>query len=559
MPSAAATSAGRVPRLLDDAPTGTGQVFTAQFFFLSALALPIAAVVVVGAEIDETLFASMLALAGLTAILSGVQGRTQAWESWALALPVLDILVCLGLYVAAPGAGFAVLLALPVAWIVSSHEWQVASVVVATTAVSVLLVPVGRVTEGTPWAQAGLPAAANVVILLVLVTLAARARTRRSGAQRQLLRRQTQMLTSALERATMQEGVLSEVLDAIDVVVLTIGPEGTVDTHNRAADTLARRLGGRSVADLASIPLYGADRVTPVPPGEGPFARTRSARLVHDVLWLGHPGENRIALSVSQRGVGEAGGRSVVIARDITSEVVTTDERDDLVTSISHEIRTPLSSILGYLELVLEHDDLDAEVREMVQVALDNTERLITISQDFLSARSTSSSSTMTLSPEPCVPALLVGQAVEMMRPVALERLISLVVGPLDHAEIDADPLRLRQVVDNLLSNAIKYNRFGGRVNIDLEPGADGGLVLRVGDNGRGMDEHDQQQLFTRFFRADAARASGVAGSGIGLSITREIVDLHHGTIDVSSRVDEGTTVTVHLPGTPLHSPEEQP
>jgi signal transduction histidine kinase len=107
-------------------------------------------------------------------------------------------------------------------------------------------------------------------------------------------------------------------------------------------------------------------------------------------------------------------------------------------------------------------------------------------------------------------------------------------------------------VIDNLLSNAIKYNRDGGDVDVigtSREDAIQGPLVeLAVRDTGRGMTPEEMRRLFERFYRAPSVRQSAVRGSGLGLNISRELIELHFGTIKVTSAVDLGTTMTVTLP-----------
>jgi two-component system phosphate regulon sensor histidine kinase PhoR len=111
----------------------------------------------------------------------------------------------------------------------------------------------------------------------------------------------------------------------------------------------------------------------------------------------------------------------------------------------------------------------------------------------------------------------------------------------------DVDPGRVRQVVDNLVSNAVKYTDTGGTVAVRLRLAAGAG-VIEVSDTGIGMDESDLEELFTPFFRTEAARERHTPGVGLGLGICEAIVVAHGGGIEVASVVDGGTTFTVTLP-----------
>ena len=122
-----------------------------------------------------------------------------------------------------------------------------------------------------------------------------------------------------------------------------------------------------------------------------------------------------------------------------------------------------------------------------------------------------------------------------------------MVEGNLCHETVLGDPLRLGQVVDNLVSNAIKYTEAGGSVTVEMNCNRKE-ISLRVSDTGHGISEEDLQGLFTRFFRAEHARRSGLPGVGLGLAISQELVKAHGGTIGAQSQLGRGTTMTVTMP-----------
>ena len=112
---------------------------------------------------------------------------------------------------------------------------------------------------------------------------------------------------------------------------------------------------------------------------------------------------------------------------------------------------------------------------------------------------------------------------------------------------VTADRGKLKRVLDNLVSNAVKYGKPGGEIHFSAEE-YEGGLVLQVTDNGKGISPQALHHIFDSFFRADAARTSSVPGSGLGLAICRSIVDSHHGKIWLTSEEGEGTRAFVYLP-----------
>ena len=141
----------------------------------------------------------------------------------------------------------------------------------------------------------------------------------------------------------------------------------------------------------------------------------------------------------------------------------------------------------------------------------------------------------------------IVAQAIQGQTIAAGERGIEIdnrVTGPMP---LEADGFRLRQVVDNLLSNAIKYNVEDGRVDVSVSAAGDT-IDLVVSDTGIGLSELEQSKLFERYFRAEGVRQSTIHGSGLGLTISRDIIRRHGGDLTVSSAIGVGTTFTATIP-----------
>jgi len=133
---------------------------------------------------------------------------------------------------------------------------------------------------------------------------------------------------------------------------------------------------------------------------------------------------------------------------------------------------------------------------------------------------------------------------VESVRPLADERGVKILCD-LPPLQIVGDSERLAQVITNLLTNAIQYNQPNGEVRVQV--GSQGGLaVLTVSNTGQGIGSEDLPRVFERFYRADKSRSTG--GNGLGLAISKAIVEAHGGTIEVASKENAGTTLTVHLP-----------
>lgn len=544
---------------------GASEVFSAQFFFLTALAPPAVVASLSSAVTHPTFFTAAVVLAGTAALLATLVGsqRHQTLAA-ATALAVLDVSICVLMFIAVPGTGFFVLAVLPVTWMAIMVRRALSVAVLAYSLVALLVALGAKDALGDqPW-QAGIATALNLGMLLSLSSWAGSRWTRRTRTQLRLLDNQTRLVAAALDTARGQEKVLAEVLRSVDIAVVTIGPDGST-LSNRAAEQLARQVGAVDAASaMRHGPFYAMDGTTLVDVETSPVQLALAGSTVEDaLLQLGRPGPHQVPINVSVRRVVDGDSlRLVVVARDVTAEIDAARARDDAVAAVSHEIKTPLTSVLGYLDLALAEPNLEDDTRDLLEIALRNTERTLNLSRDFLAARTREPAAGLQIVAETCRPVDLVRQAVDDVRPAAVQRLVSIVLTPSTDAEIDADPLRFRQVVDNLLTNAVKYNVFDGRVEVvvrDATRSADGdgdgdgreetsGVEVQVSDTGAGMDEQARAGLFTRFYRTDEARSSTVQGTGLGLSIVHDIVEAHHGTIDVQSDVGVGTTVTVWFP-----------
>ena len=510
---------------------------------------------------DSAAFFFGLVLALWVTIGSAIVPWLQFAHRWQMLVPMLDIVAIGMLRIAEPGAGFGIVMIFPVIWLATSFGR--AGFAAGPSLVTIMLgLQVGLDQLGiyvSPNGTTSPVAAASLAVALTFVAAVTWATSARVESQRVLLRRQATMLEAALTRARVQESTLRAAFDSVEFAVISLDRTGQIVTSNRATRALLADLGLPENTPWDRFPLYKADKVTPVVPAEFPHLRAlRGTDVDGETYWIGHRTGTRFTIDLTARLLHDQDGgidRVVVVLRDISAEIRAITDRDDLVTSMSHELRTPLSSILGYIDLALESDDLPGEAREMLDIALANAQRLNSLVSDLLSARSTSPANAIVLRLAPCNVSDLVNESLDAIRPLSTERLIS--VRRDISAGVDAvvDAFRLRQVIDNLLSNAIKYNRIGGRITVtvtatvhDDRPAAE----IRVADTGRGMTLEERRGLFERFYRAESVRGSSVHGSGLGLSISREIVVLHDGTIEVDSEPDRGTEVTVTIPRKPI-------
>jgi signal transduction histidine kinase len=221
--------------------------------------------------------------------------------------------------------------------------------------------------------------------------------------------------------------------------------------------------------------------------------------------------------------------------------------KDEFVSLVSHELRTPLTSIRGYLELLLdEGGDLTPEQERFLKVVDRNSQRLLELVGDLLLLAQIDAGK-FEIEFDEVDLARVVNESVEACRPLAESRKVSLAASICTLRPLLGDRARLAQVLDNLISNAVKFTPARGRVEVRVS--SDGRrAVVEVEDTGLGISAEEQPRLFERFFRSSQATANAIPGTGLGLTITKAIVERHHGRITLESQEHVGTTVRVEIP-----------
>ncbi len=215
--------------------------------------------------------------------------------------------------------------------------------------------------------------------------------------------------------------------------------------------------------------------------------------------------------------------------------------RRDFAAEVAHEVRTPLAILRSQIEAI-QDGVVDPDAPTVASLH-EETLRLTRLMGD-LETLASAEASGFSLSPQRTALRPLLEEVTRGFQPRFDEAGVSL-RSELDDVAADADPNRMRQVVSNLLSNALKFTPSGGSVELVLRPIGEQ-AVIRVADTGPGISSEELPHVFDRFFRGHGVRASG---SGIGLTVVRELVEAHGGSIEVSSEPGAGTAFTVRLPG----------
>ena len=222
--------------------------------------------------------------------------------------------------------------------------------------------------------------------------------------------------------------------------------------------------------------------------------------------------------------------------------------KTDFVSTVSHELRTPLTAIRGALGLVLAGTTgpVGTKTRDLLQIGLQNTERLIRLINDILDVERIESGH-LFVRREPCELADILRTTVESLRTLAMESHVTLEIEAEASAVVTGDPDRLVQVFTNLISNAVRFSPRGESVTVTLKTTATS-VVVFVSDRGPGIPLEFRRRIFGKFQQAESNGSAG--GAGLGLAIVRAIVERHGGSIRFDSAPGHGTTFITELPYT---------
>ncbi|MBD7996063.1 PAS domain-containing protein [Arthrobacter sp. Sa2CUA1] len=519
-----------------------------------ALLLPIVYVVKPAAYLNPEFLAGL----GMVAVLS-VLTVAVPWDRCFnlafLLIPILDFVAIAALYrgVQPSVPGMTALAAFPVLWLAWSGVAPRRAALIAFS--GALLVACAPLLGDTDILPEDVLRQALVPLVLLLVYLAAALTVQDAAGHQLALEEKDRELKRSLQDSRRRAQLLDGVLDTIDVGVVVLARDGHIMLmNNRQLATHQLAVPAEAEGYLEpDMLVYELDGITPVPAEDRPIARSMRRETFSDyILWVGRGPEQR-AMSVSARPLldeqGEFNG-SVLAFSDVTDMLRALRAKDDFVASVSHELRTPLTSIIGYLDLALmeaEDQQLQGPLVTSLNVVQRNAERLLVLVADLL----TTALDTVHLErTELSIRELALAAADSAKRRTDAADIRIRVDAP-EEVCACVDSVRIQQVLDNLLSNAVKYSPGGGTVTIRTWE-ENGSAVLEVADEGIGMSDAEQADVFKRFFRADAVKKAAIPGAGLGMGIARDIVEAHGGRISLKSAPGAGTTFRVELPRAPI-------
>lgn len=220
--------------------------------------------------------------------------------------------------------------------------------------------------------------------------------------------------------------------------------------------------------------------------------------------------------------------------------------KNDLIVYLAHDLKTPLTSVIGYLSLLHDEPQISPELRaKYTGIALDKAERLEDLINEFFDI-TRFSLTTLTLEAERTNLSRMLAQIASEFNPILAEKELTWQMDIAPDIEILCDRDKMERVFDNLIRNAVNYSYSASPLHLSMKQ-TDSQVEIRIQNRGRTIPPEKLERIFEQFFRIDSSRSSSTGGAGLGLAISKEIVELHGGTIYAESEA-ESIAFTVHLP-----------
>jgi signal transduction histidine kinase/HAMP domain-containing protein len=341
-------------------------------------------------------------------------------------------------------------------------------------------------------------------------------------------------LYQAAERERLR---LAAVLDATPDAVIVTDRDGRISLANPAADIVLEGAAHEAIGELAEEKLLAPELVDLM---LDPVLDNRASEIAIE-------GGRVMFASVSDvhAGAQDTSGR-VCVLWDITQYKMLDNLKSEFVSTVSHDLRAPLTLMRGYGTMISMVGDVNDQQQEFVEKILKSVEQMTGLVDNLLDLGRIEAGVGLHVESVPMESILR--EVVTNYRPQAVNKQISLEFELGDDMQpVDADATLLRQAISNLVDNAIKYTQGKGSVSIRARQEL-GQQIIEVSDSGLGIAPADQARLFEKFFRARRPETLQEKGTGLGLAIVKSIVEQHGGSVQVESRLGEGSTFVMTLP-----------
>jgi two-component system phosphate regulon sensor histidine kinase PhoR len=346
-----------------------------------------------------------------------------------------------------------------------------------------------------------------------------------------------------MTRIQQNENQLESVLDNMINGIVMIDQNGKILLMNRQAEEIlgfsGKELVGRHYAEAKQ--QYELSQMIK----EGLKKHTH----LREEITFYFPEERLLDLNIVPiRSGGNSFSGVLLVLQDVSAIRRLERMRSEFVANVSHELKTPITAVKGFAETLLGGAVSDEDTaRSFLQIIYDESDRLNRLIGDILEL-SKVESRRVPLVFSPIELDSFVGKAVTLLEAEAARKNIELVLQAEPGLYVEADEDRLRQIIVNLLSNGINYTPEGGKVSIKVEGLGDDHIRVQISDTGIGIPKKDLPRIFERFYRVDKARSRSSGGTGLGLSIVKHLIELHKGTISVTSTLGAGSTFIIELP-----------
>lgn len=347
---------------------------------------------------------------------------------------------------------------------------------------------------------------------------------------------------------TKQRNELEAILSSMTEGVIAVDAQGHIVSINKAAAHLlkieATKVQDRSVEEVirnVDLQKFINSTLESEQPTEGdmylPISGTPG--------WADFFQLHGVSLSDNQ---GRKSG-AVIVLNDMTRIHRLENIRRDFVANVSHELKTPVTSIMGFVETLLEGAISDPQkAKRFLTIIARHSDRLNAIIDDLLSLSSLEEKSERSkISFERADLKTLLRTAVELSDTKAADKQVKIELICKEPIEARMNSALLEQAVLNLIDNAIKYSEPGSKIKITIRR-RDNEIAIAVQDNGCGIEEKHLSRLFERFYVVDKSRSRKLGGTGLGLAIVKHIAQVHGGSVTVESSPGHGSTFTIHLP-----------
>ncbi|MGG1631147.1 sensor histidine kinase [Rossellomorea sp. NRS-1567] len=251
-------------------------------------------------------------------------------------------------------------------------------------------------------------------------------------------------------------------------------------------------------------------------------------------------------VKLPELGQDELGDLSDSIQRLATDLETIQQERTEFLANISHELRTPLTYVQGYANVALREDIPESERKEYLNIIQEESKTILTLIENLFELAKIDENN-FSIQTETIDSSSFYHKVINKVAPVFKRKGIDLILTVKEDFPFLADPIRLEQIVMNLLDNALKHSPPHSTTEVTVERNESGNMSLLINDQGMGIPPDELPQVFNRMYRVEKSRSREFGGSGLGLSIVKELVEAHGGQITIQSERNKGTSINIIL------------